>query len=109
MDKRAPQLVKRLRSAFWLVVLAVALGGAFGLNYWYAHESLVQAREKHAWAQDELERATLRKEGLQRQASALRSQTDALILDARREYRLVFPDERIELIHVREASFQDTF
>lgn len=83
------------------VTLFLALG-AFGLLLAPSLTEMRSAKERYAQAQANLSAVDRRQEVLENQVTALRTHIDSVELGARREYRLVKPGERMEILSSRK-------
>ena len=92
--------MKRLRTAIWLGLILVLTTGAFVSLYVPSMREVAEARADYNLTRERLESVNNQTRSLEGRLDDLQTRVDSVVLDARREYRLVKPGERLELIHV---------
>ncbi|MCB2155418.1 septum formation initiator family protein [bacterium] len=92
----------RWRLVIWATLALLLAVGAFSLLLAPSLTDMHRAKVHYAEARENLEAVDLQQKVLENQVTALRTHIDSIELGARREYRLIKPGEKLEILQVQQ-------
>ena len=96
--------MRRWRLIIWSMAVVLLAVGCFGVLLLPSLTAMGAAERHYAEAKTNLQAVDRRQEALENQVLAMRTHIDSVMLGARREYRLIMPGERLEILQVQHKD-----